>query len=74
MDVLKKYKKQIDDILALKIILYDCFENYEDCEDIIDKLRSLNTEQVISDEEYNFIMAHYEEWLKDWEERNNKGV
>lgn len=69
MDVLKKYKKQIDDILALKIILYDCFENYEDCEDIINKLRDLNTEKEISDEEYDFIMANYEQWLKEWEER-----
>lgn len=62
--------EQLKTIKDLKIILYDCFENYEDCEEIIDKLRSLNTEQVISDEEYNFIMAHYEEWLEEWEERN----
>lgn len=65
----EKIKKQIDTIRDLKIILYDLFEQYEYCEDIIDKLRSLNTEQVISDEEYNFIMAHYEQWLEDWEER-----
>ena len=65
----KKSKKQIDNIRDLKIILYDCFEQYEWCEDIINELRNLNTEQVISDEEYDFIMAHYEEWLKEWEER-----
>lgn len=65
----KKLKKQIEDIMALKIILYDCFGNYDDYKGIINRLNDLKAEQVITSEEYNFIMAHYEEWLKDWEER-----
>ena len=66
--------EQLKTIKDLKIILYDCFENYEDCEDIINHLRGLNTEKVITNKEYDFIMAHYEEWLKDWEERNKKEI
>ena len=62
----------LDKIRDLKIILYDCFEQYEDCENIINKLRSLNADKVISSEEYDFIMANYEQWLKDWEERKTK--
>ena len=70
LNVIKEFKKQIDTIKDLKIILYDLFETYEDCEDIIDALRSLNTEKVITNKEYNFIMANYEQWLKEWEKFN----
>ena len=66
--------EQLNTIKDLKIILYDLFEQYEWCEDIIDKLRNLNTEKVISDEEYDFIMANYEQWLKEWEEKNKKEI
>ena len=61
--------EQLKTIKDLKNILYDLFEQDEWCEDIIDTLRNLNTEKEISDEEYDFIMANYEQWLKEWEER-----
>ena len=61
--------EKLKTIKDLKNILYDLFEQYEWCEDIINELRNLNTENVISDEEYDFIMANYEQWLKEWEER-----
>ena len=66
--------EQLKTIKDLKNILYDLFEQYEWCEDIIDTLRNLNTEKEISDEEYDFIMANYEEWLKEWEEKNKKEI
>jgi hypothetical protein len=70
LNVQKEFKKQIDNIINLKTILYDLFAEYEDCEDIIDALRNLNTEKVITNKEYNFIMANYEQWLKEWEKIN----
>lgn len=42
----------------------------EDYEDIVNKLNSLEAEKVITNKEYNFIMANYEQWLKEWEKFN----
>lgn len=70
LNVAKELKTTIDNIINLKIILFDCFGNYEDYEDIVNKLNSLEAEKVITKKEYNFIMANYEQWLKEWKKFN----
>lgn len=51
----------------LKEILFDLFNQYEDAEDIIEDLRSLNTCEEITDNEYDVIMKNYEKWLQEYE-------
>ncbi len=50
----------------LKEIAFNLFEKYEDYEDIINDLRSLNSEKIISNEEYNTILENYNSWLKEY--------
>lgn len=51
----------------LKEILFDLFNQYENVEDIIEDLRSLNTCEEITDNEYDVIMKNYEKWLQEYE-------
>lgn len=53
---------------VLKEILFNLFSEYNDYEDIISSLRSLNSENIISNEEYNIILENYDKWLKEWKE------
>lgn len=55
----------------LKEILFDLFNQYEDVEDIIEDLRSLNTCEEITDNEYDVIMKNYEKWLQEYESQEN---
>lgn len=48
-------------------IMFDLFDNYENCDEIMDDLRSLNSEGVITDEEYDYCLANWDEILLDWE-------
>ena len=48
-------------------IMFDLFDSYEDCDEIIDSLRSLNSEREITDEEYDYCLEHWDEILLDWE-------
>ena len=50
----------------LKEILFNLFSEYNDYEDIISGLRSLNSENIVSNEEYNIILKNYDKWLKEW--------
>ncbi len=50
-----------------KEILFDLLEQYEDYEDIINSLRSLNSEKFISNEDYDYIIVNYEALLKEFE-------
>lgn len=54
----------------LKEILFDLFDGSDDADEIVSQLRSLNTERTITDDEYNYIMEKYEEWLGDWHDEN----
>lgn len=56
-------KKRIGDIM------FPLFDEYEDCDDIIDALRSLNSEGEVSDQEYDQCLEHWDEILLDWEGR-----
>lgn len=51
----------------LKEILFDEFNTWEDYENIIEDLRSLNSCGELSNEEYDIILENYENWLKEWE-------
>lgn len=50
----------------LEDTLFDLFESYENYEDIIEDLRSLNTENEMTDNEYNTILANYDNELNKW--------
>lgn len=50
----------------LKETLFDLFKIYENVEDIIGALRSLNTSNEITKEEYDTILLNYDKWLKEW--------
>lgn len=51
----------------LKAILFDLFDQYEEADDIVKSLRSLNSCNDINDNEYDTIMANYEQWLQEYE-------
>lgn len=50
----------------LKKTLFDLFNVYENVEDIINALRSLKTENKITNEDYDNILLNYNEWLNEW--------
>lgn len=56
----------------LKETLFDEFDRFEDYENIIADLRSLNSLGELSNEEYNIILENYENWLKEWRDKNDK--
>lgn len=53
----------------LKELLFDLFDSYEGCEDIIDSLRSLESGNEITEQEYDIILDNYEKWLAEYEEK-----
>lgn len=53
----------------LKEILFSLFSQYENVEDIIDALRSLNSCKEITDNDYDVIMENYEKWLQEYENK-----
>ena len=62
-------KKEMINMDKVRIgqIMFDLFDSYEDCDEIIDSLRSLNSEGEITDEEYDYCLEHWDEILLDWE-------
>lgn len=57
------------DEIKLKEILFDILDEYEEYEDIVDTLRNIESEKMISEEEYDFIMENYDNWLEEYEEK-----
>lgn len=51
----------------IRDILIDLFKTYTECDDIIEALRSLETEKEITAEEYDYAIKHYDEILKEVE-------
>lgn len=49
-----------------KDYLFDLFEEFEDYDPIKDRLRSLNSNGDLTDAEYDFCMAEYEDILNEW--------
>lgn len=52
-------------IEKLKEFFIDIASQYATYEEIIEDIRSLNSENVISDEEYNYILEHWDEWINE---------
>ena len=53
-----------------KEYLQDFCATYYEVEDVVDALRSLNEEEEITDEEYDYIMENYDELANESEERS----
>lgn len=53
-------------------VMFDLFDKYEECDDIKDALRNMNSDGEVSETEYDYAIEHWEELLKDWEERSEK--
>ena len=47
-----------------KEVLQNLAEDYDDCDDMIDALRSLEAEEEITSEEYDYIIANWDDLLK----------
>lgn len=47
-----------------KEILFDLFDRYEDCEDILHELR---LREDISNDTYNNILRNWDEYLAEWD-------
>lgn len=50
----------------IKAELFMLFDEYKYDEDIIDRLRSLCTEKVISKAEYDIAIKNYNKYLDEW--------
>lgn len=53
----------------LKELLFDLFDNYEEYEGIRDSLRSLASDNEITEQEYDIILDNYDKWLAEYEEK-----
>ena len=53
----------------LKELLFDLFDNYKEYEDIRDSLRSLASDNEITEQEYDIILDNYDKWLAEYEEK-----
>ena len=53
----------------LKELLFDLFDNYKEYEDIRDSLRSLASDNEITEQEYYIILDNYDKWLAEYEEK-----
>lgn len=53
----------------LKELLFDLFDNYKEYEDIRDSLRSLASDNEITEQEYDIILDNYDKWLEEYEEK-----
>ncbi|MDA3053248.1 hypothetical protein OFO01_07210 [Campylobacter sp. JMF_01 NE2] len=49
-----------------KDYLFDLFEEFDDYDPIKDRLRSLNSNNDLNDDEYDFCMENYENYLDEW--------
>lgn len=53
-------------------VMFDLFDKYEECDDIKEALRNMNSDGEVSDAEYDYAILYWEELLKEWEERSEK--
>ena len=55
------------DKVRLGKIMFPLFDEYEECDDIIDALDSLLECEEITEEEYDQCQEYWDELLLDWE-------
>lgn len=59
--------KEEKDMTHITKIMFDLFDKYEECDDIKDALRNMNSDNTVSDEEYDFAVENWDNILKIWE-------
>lgn len=60
-------KDEEKDMTHITKIMFDLFDEYEECDDIKDALRNMNSDGDVSDEEYDFAIDQWYNLLKIWE-------
>lgn len=55
------------DKVRLGKIMFELFDEGEDYDDIHDMLSDLNCNGEVTDEEYDYLLEHWDEILSDWE-------
>lgn len=53
----------------IKNIMFDLFDEYEECDDIEEALRNMNSFGEISDSEYDTALDNWDNWLAEWENK-----
>lgn len=66
------YEDVEDDKDHIKEIMFDLFDKHEEYDDIKDALRNMNSDGVVTDEEYDYAILYWDELLKEWEERKEE--
>lgn len=51
-----------------KKLMFDLFSEYNDYYEIIDALRSLESEREISEAEYDYILINWDRFLNEYEQ------
>lgn len=59
--------KEEKDMTHITKIMLELFNEYEECDDIKDALRDMNSDGDVSDEEYDFALDNWDNILKIWE-------
>lgn len=49
-----------------KEVMFDLFDECEDHDEIKDRLRDMNSDEEVSDEEYDYLLSHWDSILKEW--------
>ena len=60
----KNNEEEIMDKEKAERLFVDIAEQFEECEEIIDRLRSLNSNGQLTDEEYNYIQTEWDNLLE----------
>lgn len=60
-------KDKEKDMTHITKVMFDLFNKYEECDDIKDALRNMNSDGEVSDEEYDFAVDQWDNLLKLWE-------
>ena len=59
--------EQIEEVRAYFKDLVEDKENYPDYEEMIQAMRSLHSNGSITDEQYNYCLKHWDEWLSEFD-------
>lgn len=51
-----------------KKLMFNLFNEYDDCDEITNALRSLESEKEISEAEYDYILINWDRFLNEYEQ------
>lgn len=60
--------EEVPDTTHIVDIMFDLFDKFKAYDDIKDALRNMNSSGEVSDEEYDFAIAQWNEILRSWED------